>query len=39
MPEMSKDFIRETTIMTKINHINVMRMYGYFQGIESIEKL
>ena len=39
MPEMSKDFIRETTIMTKINHKNVMRMYGYFQGIESIEKL
>ena len=38
-PEMSKDFIRETTIMTKVNHKNVMRMYGYFQGIESIEKL
>ena len=37
--EVSKEFIRETTLMLQLNHINIVRLYGYFQGIEKIEKL
>ena len=37
--EMPKEFKRETTFMLKVNHKNVIRMYGYFQCIEKIEKL
>ena len=36
---MSADFIRETTFMINLSHPNIVRMYGYFQGIEKIEKL
>ena len=37
--DLSKDFIRETKIMLNINHMHVMKLYGYFQGMEKIEKL
>ena len=37
--EMPKEFKRETTLMFKVNHKNVIRLYGYFQCIEKIEKL
>ena len=37
--DIPKDFIRETKIMLNINHMNVMKLYGYFQGMEKIEKL
>ena len=36
---MSKNFIRETNIMIQLNHMNIVRLYGYFQGYEKIEKL
>ena len=34
-----KDFIRETTSMTQLNHKYIMKLYGYFQAYESINKL
>ena len=37
--EMGKDFIRETTFMIKLTHPNIVRMHGYFHGIEKIDKL
>ena len=37
--DISNDFIRETNIMLQLNHKNVVRFYGYFQGFEKIEKL
>jgi len=33
-----KDFKRETLIMIDLNHKNLIRLYGYFEGIEKIEK-
>ena len=35
----TKNFIRETNIMIQLNHMNIVRLYGYFQGYEKIEKL
>ena len=35
----AKDFIRETTSMTQFNHKYIMKLYGYFQAYESINKL
>ena len=37
--KLPKDFIRETTFMLQLNHMNIVRLYGYFQGVEKIEKL
>ena len=37
--EVSKDFIRETTLMMQLNHRNIVKLYGYFQGMEKIDKL
>ena len=37
--ELTKDFIRETTFMLQLNHIHIVRLYGYFQGMENIDKL
>ena len=37
--EMPKDFIRETTFMIRLEHPNLIRMFGYFQCVEKIEKL
>ena len=37
--DIPKVFIRETKIMLNLNHMNVMKLYGYFQGMEKIEKL
>ena len=37
--DISNDFIRETNIMIQLNHMNIVRLYGYFQGYEKIEKL
>ena len=34
-----KDFIRETSLMLQFNHANIVRLYGYFQGVEKIEKI
>ena len=34
-----KDFKRETGIMIDLNHKNLIRLYGYFEDIEKIEKL
>ena len=36
---LNKDFIRETKLMINLSHMNVMKLYGYFQGTEKIEKL
>jgi len=33
-----KDFKRETRIMIDLNHQNIIRLYGYFEDIERIEK-
>ena len=33
-----KDFKRETLIMIELNHKNLVRLYGYFEDIEKIEK-
>ena len=33
-----KDFKRETLIMIDLNHQNIIRLYGYFEDIEKIEK-
>ena len=33
-----KDFKRETGIMIDLNHKNLIRLYGYFEDIEKIEK-
>ena len=33
-----KDFIRETNIMTKLNHVNIVKFYGYFKDKEKINK-
>ena len=35
----TKDFIRETTIMMNLNHQYIVKLYGYFKGVESIVKL
>ena len=37
--ELGKDFIRETTFMLQLNHIHIVKLYGYFQGMENIDKL
>lgn len=37
--DMDKEFIRETTLMLNLNHMNVVKLYGYFQGMENIDKL
>ena len=37
--DIPKDFIRETTFMLQLNHMNIVRLYGYFQGVEKIDKL
>ena len=37
--DLDKNFIRETILMLNLNHMHVMKLYGYFQGIEKIEKL
>ena len=37
--DLNKDFIRETILMINLSHMNVMKLYGYFQGTEKIEKL
>ena len=34
-----KDFVRETTFMLQSNNEYIVKLYGYFQGMESIEKL
>ena len=34
-----KDFIRETTFMTQLSHDHIMKLHGYFQGVENINKL
>ena len=34
-----KDVIRETTFMLESNNEYIVKLYGYFQGIENIEKL
>ena len=33
-----KDFIRETNIMTYLNHENIIKFYGYFKDKEKINK-
>jgi len=33
-----KDFKRETGIMIELNHPNLIRLYGFFEDIEKIEK-
>ena len=33
------DFIREITFMIHSNHMNILKLYGYFQGIEKIQKI
>ena len=37
--DIPKDFIRETTFMLQLNHIHIVKLYGYFQGLENIDKL
>ena len=34
-----KEIIRETTLMLESNNDNIVKLYGYFQGIEKIDKL
>ena len=33
------NFIRETTFMLSLNNQYIVKLYGYFQGIEKIDKL
>jgi serine/threonine protein kinase len=33
-----KDFKRETNIMIELNHPNIIKLYGFFEDIEKIEK-
>ncbi len=37
--ELPKELIRETTFLLKSNNEYIVKLYGYFQGIEKIEKL